>query len=230
MVLALVIGIGFVTLMARVFLPASVHGYSVNLHNVPYARGSVFQFYLYSLEFASAEMISVAMLSRESIIDMFGGTWDATFVTNIQPFLYSVPRALWPGKPSELYDLSYGISAALGATPFEDPTVGYASTVIGTSYLIGGVVGVMCAMFAFGLLAAWIDRRLARQRWTDLSVILYAIGLVVVFHLFRQGTLGWTFIVSIVQQYGAIAALLILGTSSRPIRGAQKLNAKQMVA
>jgi hypothetical protein len=228
-VFALAIGVGFVTLMARVFLPASVLGYGVNLDNVAYADGSVLQFYLYSLEFASAEMISVAMLSRQDIIDMFGGAWDAMFVSNIEPFLYSVPRVLWPGKPTQVNDLSYGISAALGATPFEDPTVGYASTLIGTSYLIGGLVGVMIAMFAVGLLTARIDLRLSRRHWTDMSIILYAIGLVVVFHLFRQGALGWTFIVSIVQQYGAIAALLILAMSSRPIRAvAPNSTARQM--
>ena len=229
-VLALAIGIGFVTLMARVFLPASVQGYNINLDNVAYANGSVLQFYLYSLEFATAEMISVAIIAREDIVNMFGGTWDAMFITNFDPFLYSVPRALWPGKPSELYDLSYGISAALGATPFEDPTVGYASTLIGTSYLLGGVIGVMAAMFAFGFLTARIDFRLARQHWTDMSVILFAIGLVVVFHLFRQGTLGWTFIVSIVQQYGAIAALLVLAMISRPKRSVRKSDSKQMVS
>lgn len=229
-VLALAVGIGFATLMARVFLPASVQGYNINLNNVAYADGSVVQFYLYSLEFATTEMISVAILSRQDIIDMFGGTWDAMFTTNFEPFLYSVPRALWPGKPTELYDLSYGISAALGATPFEDPTVGYASTLIGTSYLIGGIIGVIAAMFAVGLLTARIDLLLARQHWTDMSTILYAIGLVVVFHLFRQGTLGWTFIVSIVQQYGAITALLVLAMISKPIRSVQESNSKQMAS
>lgn len=213
-VLAISIVIGFITLTARVFLPASVAGYNVNLNDVAYAQGSAWQFYLYSLEFASVEMISVAMESRTQIIDLFGGTWDAITVTNFESFLYSVPRGLWPGKPSSFYDLSYGISAALGATPFEDPTVGYASTLIGTSFLIGGLVGVIVAMFVLGFITARIDRLLSRQRWTDTSVIVYALTLVIAFHLFRQGTLGWTFIVSIVQQYGAIAALFVLSIGS----------------
>jgi oligosaccharide repeat unit polymerase len=217
-VLAITVGIGFITLSARVFLPASVAGYAVNLNDVSYAQGSAWQFYLYSLEFASVEMISVAMQSRTMIVDFFGGTWDAMTVTNFESFLYSVPRGLWPGKPTAFYDLSYGISAALGATPFEDPTVGYASTLIGTSFLIGGVIGVLIAMFVLGFLTARIDRLLSRRRWTDTSVILYALALVVTFHLFRQGTLGWTFIVSIVQQYGAIAALLLLSISNSRTR------------
>lgn len=221
LVLASAVGLGFLTLMVRVFLPGSVGGYDMNLDNIEYADGSILKFYLYSLEFASLEMVTVAMLSRQDIIDMFGSAWDATYVSNIEPFFYSMPRVLWPGKPSELYDFSYAISAELGATPFEDPTVGYASTLIGTSYIVAGIVGVMGAMFAMGLLTARIDFRLARQEWTDMSVILYALALVVVFHLFRQGSPGWAFIVGIVQQYGAIAALLLLGLTSRANRGSK---------
>jgi hypothetical protein len=221
LMLAIAVGIGFITLSARVFLPASVAGYNINLNNVAYAHGSALQFYFYSLEFSSVEMISVAMQSRSDIMGLFGGTWDATMMTNFEPFLYSVPRALWPGKPESFYDLSYGISAILGATPFEDPTVGYASTVVGTSFLLGGVVGVIVAMLALGFFTARLDRRLARGQWTDMSIVLYALALVVVFHLFRQGTLGWTFIVAVVQQYGAIAALLTLSyASSRALRRA----------
>lgn len=228
LVLALAVGAGFLTISARAFLPASVVGYDVNLEN-SYAEGSMIQFYLYSLEFASLEMISVVMESGQDIIDMFGGTWDAFTVTNIQSFLYSIPRGLWPGKPSTFYDLSYGVSAALGATPFEDPTVGYASTLIGTSYLIAGIVGVLCSMFAIGLLTDRVDRRLTTQTWTNSSVVGYAIALVVVFHLFRQGTLGWTFIVSIVQQYGTIAAFLMLSLSSRSkIKPVQSVSKNQI--
>ena len=117
------------------------------------------------------------------------------------------------------YDLSYGVSAVLGDTSFEDPTVGYASTLVGTSYILGGVVLVICSMFAFGYLTGRFDSRLARSDWSDMSLVLFAIGLVVIFHLFRQGTLGWTFIVSIVQQYGAIAALIALAWRTRLDRG-----------
>jgi hypothetical protein len=213
-VLAVAIVVGFATLSARVFLPASVVGYAVDLNDVAQAEGSVLQYYLYSLEFASLEMISVVMQSRSDILGLFGGVWDATVVTNFESFLYGVPRALFPGKPDSFLDLSYGVSAILGATPFEDPTVGYASTIVGTTYLLGGVIGVIVAMLVLGFATARIDRRLARGGWTDVSVVMYAIGLVVIFHLFRQGTLGWTFIVSIVQQYGAIAALLALSVAS----------------
>ncbi|MGU3497937.1 hypothetical protein [Mycobacterium sp. C31M] len=213
-VFAVAVGIGFLSLITRIFLPASVAGYGINLNNVGYAEGSVFQFYLYSLEFSSVEMISVAMLSRAEILSLFGGAWDALITTNIEPFFYSVPRAIWPGKPTFFYDLSYGISAALGDSSFDAPTVGYASTLIGTAYLLGGVIGVGLAMFGLGALTARIDTQLMR-RWSGASVILYALALVVVFNLFRQGTVGWTFIVTIVQQYGALAALLILSLASR---------------
>ncbi len=89
-VVALVIGLGFLTLTARVFLPASNLGYNINLDNVSYANGSVLRFYLYSLEFSTLEMISISMLSRQDILNLFGGTWNAVITTNIEPFAYSV--------------------------------------------------------------------------------------------------------------------------------------------
>ncbi|MBB2991282.1 hypothetical protein FHR72_002766 [Mycolicibacterium iranicum] len=210
LVLAFSISAGFITLMARAFLPASVLGYDINLENVEYSGGSVVRFYLYSLEFSSLEMISVAMQAGDQINDLFGGAWNAVTTTNFEPFFYSVPRAVWPEKPTVFYDLSYGVSAVLGDTSFEDPTVGYASTLIGTSYIMGGIILVICAMFAFGYLTGRLDSSLNRPSPTEMSIVLYAIALVVVFHLFRQGTLGWTFIVSVVQQYGAIGALIAL--------------------
>lgn len=217
-VLAVAMSAGFVTLMIRIFLPASVQGYNINLNNIAYANGSIIQFYLYSLEFSSVEMISVAMASKNEIIDMFGGTWNAFFSTNIESFFYSIPRAVWPGKPPIFYDISHGISAALGATSFDDPTVGYASTVIGTSYLLGGVAAVILSMFFFGVITARLDARLSHSNWSYGSIVIYAISIVATFHLFRQGTLGWTFIVSVVQQYGAIAALLVLSMSAKRSR------------
>jgi hypothetical protein len=202
--------LGFLTLSARVFLPAAIAGYNMDLNNIAYADGSVLQFYLYSLEFASVEMISVAVEARPDVLEMFGGAWNAMITTNFESFLYSVPRAVWPGKPTVFYDLSHGITAALGATPFEDPTVGYASTLIGTSFIMGGVIGTLVAMLLLGILTARLDRRLQGSSWSDGSIVLYALALVVVFHLFRQGTLGWTFIVSVVQNYGVLLALLVL--------------------
>lgn len=202
--------VGFLTLSARVFLPAAVAGYNMDVKNIAYADGSVLQFYLYSLEFASVEMISVAIEARQDILEMFGGAWSAIIATNFESFLYSVPRAVWPGKPTVFYDLSHGITAALGATPFQDPTVGYASTLIGTSFLMGGAIGTAAAMLLLGFVTARCDLRLKKGNWSDGSIVIYALALVIVFHLFRQGTLGWTFIVSIVQNYGVLLALFVL--------------------
>ncbi|MBX7450630.1 hypothetical protein GR927_21825 [Mycolicibacterium sp. 3033] len=229
-VLLLAVGAGFFTLMARAFLPASVLGYDLSLDRVGYSDGSIVRFYLYSLEFSSLEMISVAMSSGHQIIDMFGGTWNALVSTNFESFLYSVPRGLWPGKPASFYDLSYGISAVLGDTPFEDPTVGYASTLIGTTYMLGGFAAVILSLFVFGLLTGRVDARLARSGWSDMTIVTFAIALVVAFHLFRQGTLGWTFIVSVVQQYGTIAALYALALRSRKFRRSQPSDSQDMVS
>lgn len=222
--------VGFLTLSARVFLPAAVAGYNMDLDNIAYADGSVLQFYLYSLEFASVEMISVATEARHDILDMFGGAWNAMVTTNLEPFLYSVPRAVWPDKPTVFYDLSHGITAALGATSFEDPTVGYASTLVGTSFLIGGAIGTVVAMLLLGLLTARVDLRLRRSVWSDGSIVMYALALVVVFHLFRQGTLGWTFIVSIVQNYGVLLSLLILCVLANEGRPSRRPNPSRSVS
>ncbi len=216
-VLALSVGVGFLSLSARIFLPASMAGFNINLNNVSYADGSVLRFYLYSLEFSTVEMMTVAITARDEILGMFGGVWNAAVSTNIEPFFYSVPRALWPGKPTSFYDVSYGISAALGISPFEEPTVGFASTIIGTWFVLGGVIGVGIAMFLLGAATGVVDRQLMR-RWSEISVVMYALALVVAFNLFRQGTLGWTFIISIVQQYGALLALFVLSFAARPRR------------
>jgi len=210
---AMVIGtvlLGLATISLRAILPALLLGYDVDFSRSEYAEGSFLRYYLYSLEFAMLEMITVVMVSRESISGMFGGAWEGFWSTNIEPLFYTVPRAIWPGKPAIFYDLSYGVSAELGVSDFENPTVGFAPTIIGTSYFFLGIAGVALAMFGLGALSAQLDRRLLRGQWGNPDIFLYAIGLVIMFHLFRQGSIGYALIISITQQYGAIAALLTL--------------------
>lgn len=217
MVLVAGLALGFVSILFRVFVPAALGGYSINLDAVSYAQGSLWRFYFYSLEFSSLEMMTVISTSRAELVSMFGGLSEVMVKTNLEPLLYTIPRAVWPGKPERVYDVSYAISALLGNGDFEKPTVGYASTLVGTS-LLAGLLGVVVAMFILGVITAAIDSRLRRGAWSELSVALYAIGLVFVFHIFRQGSLGWAFIVAIVQNYGIIAALVLLGLQSRPGR------------
>lgn len=201
---------GLVTISVRALLPASLLGREVDFNASNYAQGSFLLYYLYSLEFAMIEMITVVMVGRQNIMNMFGSTWDAFWSTNIEPLFYTVPRALWPGKPTIFYDVSYGVSSELGYGTIEDPSGGYAPTLIGTAYFFAGVIGVGVALFLLGLFAARVDRRLGRRNWSGRDIVTYGIALVVVFHLFRQGSIGYALVISFSQQYGAIGAAMLL--------------------
>lgn len=210
---ALVLGaviFGLLTISIRGLLPALLLGREVDFNASNYAQGSFLLYYLYSLEFAMIEMITVVMVGRDNIMNMFGGAWDAFWATNIEPLFYTVPRALWPGKPTMFYDVSYGVSAELGYGSIDDPSVGYAPTLIGTAFFFAGVIGVGVALFLLGLLAARVDRRLTQRDWTGRDIVIYALALVIVFHLFRQGSIGYALVISFSQQYGAIGAALLL--------------------
>ncbi len=79
-----------------------------------------------------------------------------------------IPRAFWPGKPE---GLSVSIEEAVGAGR------GYtvASTFLGESYMMAGSTGVILMSLFFGALAAWWNR-LALQRQSDYSMVIYALG------------------------------------------------------
>lgn len=203
------IGLGFGSLLARIFLPAIIGGYSIDYNRVNYAQGSLVRLYLYSGEFSSLEMISVVLDSRKDLVDLFGGTWNTLISTNLDPFLYTIPRVFWSSKPERVHDFGYALSSTLGATSFDNPTVGYASTMIGTS-LAAGFLGLIFAMLILGICAAAIDASLRVDAWSELRVVLFSLGIVFVFYLVRQGSPGWAFIISVVQNYGVIGSLLFL--------------------
>ncbi len=213
---AAVLGIGLVSLSARVLLPAALADVHVDLERIPYAEGSIVAFYFYSLEFSTVEMMTVAIQSSHRINHMFGGQWNGFIESNLSPFLYSIPRAIWPMKPELFTDYSYAISSIVTGGDVDEPEVGYASTIIGTSYIGVGGFGVAGSAIALGLLTAWIDSRFVSEtRWTPGNIMLYAYGLVVVFHLFRQGSPAWTFVVSTTMQYGSILAIILLSSVER---------------
>jgi hypothetical protein len=208
-----VAAVGMASLFFRIFLPAAVAHIRIDVSRVPWAHGSYLYFYLRSLEFSSVEMMSVALQSRPRLVAMFGGPWQAFYTTNLEPFLYGIPRAIFPWKPAAFYDLSQAISALVLGTNVGDANVGYASTFVGTSYIVGGLVLVVVASVAFGWFASTCDRTQLTPSRDASSVIWYALGLALTFQLFRQGTLGWTFIVTIVQQYGFIVAVLLIAVN-----------------
>jgi hypothetical protein len=205
-----VFGAGMCSLLFRILAPARIGGYHLDLANADYAHGSLIRFYAYSLEFSTLEMSSVAISAGSSIRDSFGGAEQAFITSNLSPFLYGVPRAVFPWKPTGFYDLSYGVSGVLSGQSYSSAHVGYATTLVGTSQILAGAAGVILAFFAFGIVTRLIDRRLRQEPSTATGVIAYAAILNIVFHFFRQGTLGWTFIVAVVQQYGFLLGLLVL--------------------
>lgn len=204
------LALGMTTLLTRILVPASQSGTVVNFDKIPYAEGSIFRFYFYSLEFSSVEMMTVTQVSRENITAMFGGAWETLVQTNITPILFTIPRAIWPGKPTEIYDVSYAVSSTLDGTKLAPNDVGYASTYIGTSYIFAGIVGVVLASVLLGWISARVDMAFTRRLTSPVSIIFYALMITITFHAFRQGTVGWTFIVSIIQQYGLVLGVLAI--------------------
>lgn len=209
---------GMATLLFRVYAPAETAGIQIDLNQVPYARGSILLFYLNSLEFSTVEMMTVVIQNSQQIIAQFGTTENAFLQLYVFPAMYTIPRALWFDKPDQIFDLSYSVSSAILGRRAEDSNVGYVTTLIGNSYLIGGLLSVVVTFAAFGMCCVAIDRS-TRQAAASVSRIFgTAVLLVLVFHFFRMGTLAWTFLIGIVQQYGFLVGAILLVISLRQRR------------
>lgn len=210
LVFAIALGFGMLTLLTRIFLPASQANVDIDLNSVSYSNGSVFAFYFNSLEFSTTEMLSVAFTAPDSVAARFGGWFDALISTNVTPFSYLVPRSLWEGKPTLFTDYSYAVNSLLSGKPLADSPVGYIVTLFGTSYIQGGAIG-MCAIFLFfGIVCGNLDRQLGRTHSPIGYIFTYAMGLNLVFHFFRMGSLGWTFLIGITQQIGYLVGVILL--------------------
>jgi len=206
--LAAFLGLTMGALFFRIFLPAASAGVGIDLNQIAYASGSLLSFYFYSLEFSTVEMMTVAIFGRQDINDLFGGAGAAFWETSIVPFSYIIPRAFWPDKPEALFDLSHAINAITTGTQLQS-TIGFASTLIGTSYITAGIVGTIVVFVGLGIVTARIDVHLIARGWSVGSVLRYSFFLVVIFHVFRQGTIGWVFIIAVVQQLGFIGGIVI---------------------
>jgi hypothetical protein len=212
------LGAGMLSLLFRGLAPASLAGSSVDLMSVPYAQGSVWRFYFYSLEFSSLEMITVANKGAGDIAAMFGGRFQEFIQTSVTPFVYLIPRYVWPGKPTQILDQSYGISALLLGGTAQEAKVGFACTLIGTAILIVGVPGLLLIFAALGRAMAALDLRHSAKTFDNRRILLYAGALTFVFHFFRQGTLAWAFMLTVVTQLGFVVGALFLTRSAGPPR------------
>jgi hypothetical protein len=215
MAMAGVIVAGFASLMFRIYLPAQAADVEINLYHVRWANGSLLSFYFLSLEFGSFEVLTLAIENSENVINLFGNQINAFYITNIQPLLYFIPRILWPGKPDTLIDLAHAYRIfVLGGSLTSGG--GINGTLVATSWTFGGPIGVGVAMAASGYFASAMDAaRKVKGLLSPMGVVWYAFGIVVVFHMFRQGTLGWTVMIVVFQQLGMFVAFPLLWFADR---------------
>jgi hypothetical protein len=236
LIISAAFALGWITLLFRIYAPLSVTG-DVRYFNpleAPWAQGTAWGFYFNSLEFSFFDLTVAAIGGREQIIDMFGGHLEMIYRVHIEPFSYIVPRAIWAGKPEMLRDISHALMSLISGRDLATVESGVAASLVGTAWLSGGPVGSVVAFGVLGLIAAGCDRffltssALYRQGWA-LRIIIYAFLLMVVFHLFRQGTFGWVFIITIGSQLGGVVGLLGLVlfnmAHARPRRDTRKLRA-----
>lgn len=206
-----VVAVGFISLMARIYIPANIAGVEIDLKEVDWAQGSLMKFYFLSLEFASFETLTLILNDSENILALFGSAANAFYITNIEPIFYLVPRFIWPAKPDLFLDLSHAYRSMIFGGYLDGQGGGVAATIVGTSWTIGSIIGQMTAMFGLGFFCRSIDKKFRHQSNPDAaSVLIFSFAIVAIFHLFRQGTIGWTIIITITQQMGMIIGTLIL--------------------
>lgn len=205
-----VLAVGFSTLMYRIYAPASLVGVDIDLYRVPWAEGSLMKFYFFSLEFSTFETFSLNLFDRDKIIRMFGGNYETFVTTNIEPLAYFIPRVFWFDKPTIFYDLSHANRALMLGGGLNEGG-GVASTILGTSWTIAGPFGLLIGVVCLAGLSAVIDGgRSIRGIPSPKGLITYCFLMILVFHLFRQGTLGWTLIIVISQHIGMIVGFFAI--------------------
>lgn len=215
-VIAAVFLFGWLSLSFRIFAPLSAAGVSntLDLRAVPWAQGSAWRFYFGSLEFSYFELTVASIFGRETLTNLFNGQLEMLYKTQIEPFFFIIPRAIWPGKPEQFLDLSHGLAALTFYEDISTVDLGVASALTGTAWLSGGVLGVVLAFGFLGYVSARCDKFYYSGQATllpsPLRIIIYAYLLMVIFHLFRQGTFGWVFIIVVSQQLGGISAVALL--------------------
>jgi hypothetical protein len=82
-----------------------------------------------------------------------------------------IPRALWPGKPMGMTVSIEEVFGEKGAG--EDYTV--AASIVGESYMMGGVFAVLATCAVCGLLAGWWNQ-FASARSSEFGILVYASG------------------------------------------------------
>lgn len=216
------LGFGFITLMFRIYAPLYFAGglSNLDLTDVPWAKGSLWLFYFNSLEFSFFELTAAAFVDNEVIDRIFGGSFLAFYRPHIEPFFYIIPRALWTDKPESFMDISHAMTTLIFQSEFTSKSYGIATGLTGTSYILGGFPGFTLSFFVLGLICRRIDKKYIGRYSTgeqvlSMQIVWFAFWLMVVFHIFRQGTIGWVFMITIIQQLGVLIGFFVISTVSR---------------
>jgi hypothetical protein len=207
---------GMGTLLFRSVLPASINGVYLDLEAVPWAHGSIIGFYVYSLEFSTFETMALAIYESDKLMNIFGGTYSAFYTTNIEPFLYIVPRALWSGKPTVFYDIAQGIFSLMIGSPLYPTIAGVSATFIGNSWAFGGILGLVAFSVLLGFVSGRNDVFLMRlnSRNKDMAIIVHAVILFLAFQLMRQGGSGYVFMIVVPNQVGFLLGIFLLSLTN----------------
>lgn len=183
-----------VTLAARIFLPAYLAGAEV----LDFARwGLVKKFALAQLsaDLGFFDSTAVAVFRANDILAKFDGWWNAFYRPNFEPFLYAIPRFIWPSKPDHLVDVAIAMRAVIFGGTLRSTDIGVGVGLIGTSWLYGAIFGLVAGMAILAWAATFVDRFLEKMHFASPGrILIFASSCTVLFHLYRQGTLGWTFL------------------------------------
>lgn len=207
---------GWITLWIRSFLAVGLSNIAVDLYAIPWAKGSAFRAYFFSLEFAFFETTVLSVAQAADIVRMFGGALNAFYTTNVEPLFLLIPRAIWPGKPDQFFDLSHGIAAVMfdNSLTLSAMRGGVAPSYIGTSWILGGVIGVVVYSTLIAFIGAradlWFKRLEEKNGATAIDIIIYGFAIFTCFVLWRQGGIGYTFISLITNQIGAVVGVCAL--------------------
>jgi hypothetical protein len=214
------LGFGDATLFLRIYVPAAIAGVSIDLYKVSWASGSLIAFYLFSLELSTFESIALSVHGSHELLQRFGGWWPAFYRVNIEPFYYLVPRIIWPTKPVQLVDISHAVASVIYHSRMDETTVGIATTLIGTSWIFGGVVGLVVGMFLLAALTSRVDVFLNKMHYaTPSRIVFFSLSCSLLFHFFRQGTVGWAFLIFFQSEtVFLLTTFLLLYVSARAAR------------
>jgi len=182
------------TIAGRIFLPAYAAGITVlNFARLDIVRKFAIRMLSGDISFFDATVVGI--YGREAVLAKFGGWWDTFYRPNLEPFLYAIPRVIWPWKPENLVDVSTALRAITQGVPLEKAVGGFGIGLVGTAWIYGEFIGLVFCMGVLSWSAVFVDRFLVKMHYASPGrILIFAVSATVLFHLYRQGSLGWCFL------------------------------------